>query len=533
MSDNNENNLSEADLKKDFKKGSEVKKPLYSGKIAAVNSKVKKLKGSKTFVFTSAQNNTPVHKGLLKSLQAYCEDKDAQLFVSRFSYNQNGFQNGVKNDIENGKGAVWYDPAIEPYVLDELVKITKDIYFGGNINILPTADKPLSRWDNYFREASGIVPHVKHALQSHPTLIGEARFLYSTGALTKRNYIQKKTGQIAEFHHNYGALVVEIDEDGDFFARQLAANDDGSFQDLTDVYNADGTILRNQPVEAITWGDIHVEMPDEEVYKSSFFAEDSMLKVLNPKYQFIHDLVCFNKRNHHNRDNWVHNLRNEAIRMTVDKEHQMAADFLKVIEKDGVKTIVVKSNHDEAFEKWLIEGKEKEENGMDVLTYHRSKAEMAKNILEGNKDFDVFEWAIRQKAPNLKHTTFLKVQDTFRVCAKRNGSGGVECGQHGHIGNNGAKGSSSSYEVLGIKVNRGHDHTASINHGVYTAGITGDFNQEYNAGGGSSWSHSHIVTYPNGKRAIITLKKNKRGKAKWRADREDVPAYKLSDDMKP
>jgi hypothetical protein len=31
--------------------------------------------------------------------------------------------------------------------------------------------------------------------------------------------------------------------------------------------------------------------------------------------------------------------------------------------------------------------------------------------------------------------------------------------------------------------------------------------------GPSSWSHSHVITYPNGKRSIITLQKN----GNWRA----------------
>jgi hypothetical protein len=61
-----------------------------------------------------------------------------------------------------------------------------------------------------------------------------ARFLYTTGAVTERNYVQKKAGQKAEFHHNYGALMVEVDKEGTPFVRQLAADDTGAFQDLTD-----------------------------------------------------------------------------------------------------------------------------------------------------------------------------------------------------------------------------------------------------------------------------------------------------------
>ena len=56
------------------------------------------------------------------------------------------------------------------------------------------------------------------------------------------------------------------------------------------------------------------------------------------------------------------------------------------------------------------------------------------------------------------------------------------------------------------------DHTAGIIDGVYTAGVSGKLDMEYNKGP-SSWSHSHVVTYPNGKRAIITVKNGK-----WKAD---------------
>jgi hypothetical protein len=40
--------------------------------------------------------------------------------------------------------------------------------------------------------------------------------------------------------------------------------------------------------------------------------------------------------------------------------------------------------------------------------------------------------------------------------------------------------------------------------GAYGAGVTGKLDMKYNKGP-SSWSHSHIVTYPNGMRAIVTM----------------------------
>jgi len=63
-------------------------------------------------------------------------------------------------------------------------------------------------------------------------------------------------------------------------------------------------------------------------------------------------------------------------------------------------------------------------------------------------------------------------------------------------------------------VNTGHTHSTGIIDGVYTAGVHGKLDMDYNKGP-SSWSHSHVITYPNGKRAIITIKDGK-----WRADCE-------------
>jgi hypothetical protein len=83
---------------------------------------------------------------------------------------------------------------------------------------------------------------------------------------------------------------------------------------------------------------------------------------------------------------------------------------------------------------------------------------------------------------------------------------------HGHTGVNGARGSPAGYRKMDTKANTGHTHSAGITDGVYTAGVSGKLDMGYNKGP-SSWSHSHIITYPNGKRSIITTKAGK-----WHAD---------------
>jgi hypothetical protein len=80
----------------------------------------------------------------------------------------------------------------------------------------------------------------------------------------------------------------------------------------------------------------------------------------------------------------------------------------------------------------------------------------------------------------------------------------VEYGFHGDIGPNGSRGTTKNLSKLGVKVTKGHNHTAEIIDGCYSAGkSTGML--EYEQGGPSSHTNSHVVQYANGKRAIVII----------------------------
>ena len=64
---------------------------------------------------------------------------------------------------------------------------------------------------------------------------------------------------------------------------------------------------------------------------------------------------------------------------------------------------------------------------------------------------------------------------------------------------------------MGRKANTAHTHSAQIIDGMYIAGTMSRLRLDWNDGP-SSWSHSFIVTYENGKRTIITCYNGK-----WRA----------------
>lgn len=480
-------------------------RPVAGGTVDPPDRRRGKLRGKK-FVFTSAQNNTFVHENFWENLLAFCDHNDAQLVVGKFRYNKSGFQNHTKDT----DGELWYDPKIIPYIVDEsmtIVEAHSGVVWCGELDILPTAVNPLSGLDSYTHTASAIVPHAKVQLKSVPVLKGQPiKMLHTTGACTQRNYIQRKAGQKAEFHHVFGALLIEIDSDGDHFVRQLIADSKGSFYDLTTLYE-DGEVHEGQTVEAINWGDIHAELVDPTVRISGWATKDgSMLDILKPNYQFIHDLTDFRARNHHNIKN-PHFLAEMHFENTSNVRIGMiqAGHVLKELERDWCTSVVVESNHDQAFRRWLGEA-DIRQDPENAEYYHSANAELFRRIRQGEPRYHIFEWAVRKEA-DLPSTDFLDEDDSFVIC----GENGIECGMHGHRGPNGARGNPNSLRNLGRKCNIGHTHSAAILDGIYVAGISCEMDMGYNKGP-SSWSQSHIVTYPNGKRTIITMKNGK-----WRA----------------
>lgn len=484
----------------------ESDKPVASGEIQPPVHK-RGFFTKKRYVFTSAQNNTYVHEPFLRALEHYCDDNDAELVVGTFHYNKNAFQNGTDNDI-------WFDPKIRQYINDNPMQVfpvshgSGGLVWCGELNILPTAVTPLSGLYNYTGVESGIVPHAKLQLESLATnKHSPAKIMYTTGTITQRNYVDMKAGQKASWHHVFSALVAEVDEDGDWFVRQLVAESDtGCFHDLEKRYTPNGLIY-DSDIEAINWGDIHVAQLDQQVADISWRNKDSMLDTLRPKYQFLHDVYDQQARNHHNSGN-PHKLFQLYVsgNDSVQDEITVTANEMVQMQRDFSQLIVVDSNHDKALERWLRES-DYRRDPVNALTFLRLQNAKYEAIANGDRDFHLFEYAILGTDFRLLDTNirFLRQDESFIIC------GDIECGQHGHNGANGSRGSVQGFIKQGMKMNTGHSHSISVRDGHWVAGVSGTLNMDY-AVGASSWSNSHIVTYTNGKRAIITLRNGK-----WRA----------------
>lgn len=484
--------------------------PRVKGKIGGRVREVRPLPAEgevRRYILTSAQNNTHVHEELWLNVMALASHYDAELLVGTYSYNKAAYgRKAVKRGTSrpDDYDDLWYDPQVVEHICDEQVQLAPRLVWCGELNILPTSMHPLSQLEAYNGRDSNLVPHAKFAMQAVAGLAGEGtKHNYTTGTVTQRNYIQKRIGLLSEQYHGYGALLVEVCDDGAWFVRQLQATEDGVLRDL-DLKAEGGVVTRGNPVSAITWGDVHVRVCDP-VVRELAWAPGGMLDVLRPEYQVVHDILDQRARNHHEAKDPI-----AAHRKWKSGEEDVSAEVREVVEwltaeavRPWCETIVAPSNHHEALERWIKEADWKKD---PVNAEFYLEASLA--LLRGEED--AFEWACRRAVRNedeflrLARCRFLRTDEPLVVA-------GVELGQHGHMGINGARGNGKAFSRLGRPATTAHEHSAMIHLWNWVAGTSTRLRVGYNRGP-SSWSHSHVVQYPEGTRAVITM-----WKGRWRA----------------
>lgn len=468
--------------------------PLIGGELRSPASRRAKTT-ARTLVFTCAQNNTRLHEDFWQSLMHFVQHKNAELHVAQITYNKKTMSAGLSKpgtEKASDNDDLWYDDRIVPYISDQSVEITPSLIWCGELNILPTRVNPLSTLHTYTRDASGIVPHVKMAMDSIAVMHGQnPRFMFSTGAVTQRNYIQKAAGQVAEFHHVFGALVVEIEGDK-WWVRQINADHEGVFYDKTTRYSPGG-VSTGWNVKCMVHGDIHIGKRDDAILEP-VFARGGVVDQLRPEQQFFHDIVDFTPRNHHNIKDPHFGWTKEA-QVPVEQEFIEARRLLYRANRPWSTMNVVVSNHDTAIGQWL-RNVVAFNDPLNARFWLECNLHVANAYAVGRKPHP-FGYALNCA----QHPSYRMVDEDDSVKIDD-----IEYGLHGHLGPNGARGSPRNLKVIG-KAFTAHTHSAGIVEGVYTVGVYGKLDMGYNKGP-SSWSHTFGVTYQNGKRALYTFSGN-------------------------
>jgi hypothetical protein len=462
--------------------------------------------GVQRYILTSAQNNTRVHQGFLKNLEAFAKWLDAKMLVSFSVYDKAGYRGPVpKGETTQKKREVWWDKAIMPYVVNERVKLAKRLAFCAELDVLATTRNPLSGLDSYCGRSSFIAPHNKFEFRCVEARKGHLpKEMYTTGSVTDRNFIQRKTGQLASFHHVLGAVMVEVQPDGFWHVHHLNADDDDSFYWL-DRYVSNGKVRKNpHGIPALILGDIHYEKIDPTALSRILLDQDSVIKTLKPDRVFVHDLIDFSSRNYYNRRDPEFAAYYAKRQQTVAEEVRESGQFLSEVANHTGEVIVVPSNHHEAFRKWIHETDWRDDIVNADIYLATAQAMLQQVEHRGLAErLDPLKWAIEDycdiRLPD--RVKFLGEDERYEI-------NGVECGMHGHIGPSGARGTPANLAKLPFKTFTAHTHTPSIKNGCYTVGLTGKLDLDYNRGP-SKWLHAHGIVYPNGKRAFLFVKNNR------------------------
>lgn len=461
-----------------------------------------------TYLLTSAQNDVPVHAAFWSALNKCAEHKGARIMVAKAIYDTSETKN-VKDEQDEPVDYNW-DDRVLPYVVEVNQRLAPTFEFSAALNILPTAVNPLSGID-FPPRVSSAVPHQKRALLVLPVSHGgKPVYRYTTGSCTLPRHILRKAGQRAEHHHVLGALIVEVDEDGAWFARQISAADDGSFYDLDGYYTARG--VKRGGIDHLVCGDIHYAQVEERVMDATFYDEDSIVATLRPNAVVLHDFADGISINHHAtlREKYVRHLK--GVQRTFDGEMAAVADGLIHIQgaSMGADVVVVSSNHCHEFlEKWLNKG-EQHVPAHDSKAYHHLHYLWRVEMEAGDEEPPLLPLALKVATGGVPdNIRFLRVDEPYSRC-------GVFLGNHGHLGPGGARGSAVNLSKLAEKCTIGHLHTPQIKEGVYVAGHSCKRKQGYNSGP-STWDFAHVVCAPDGHRQIISFwETNNNAPLRWR-----------------
>jgi len=382
----------------------------------------------------------------------------------------------------------WWDSRLHPYLVQSDIKLNNELMLLGEAKITPTNENPLSGMHSVTKDKSGIIGHPKVALETVATPHHKLpKIMATTGAITVKNYTDSKAGYKSRHHHQAAALYVEC-TNNKFFIFQIHWDGKGFY--LWDKYHTvDGPQDAN--ASALVLGDEHAYYTDPAVIKATFSGKDAMVDTFKPEYVVRHDILDFRSQNHHDKGDFFKEY--YKFKAGIDDVEKEINHCLNYIDKtSGPWTnVIVKSNHDEAFDRWLKEANPKNDI-KNAKFYYQTMA----GLLEEDET-DAFRYWASKRLDTFDRTKFLKRDESFVVA-------GVALDLHGDVGPNGSRGSRQALDKIGVKSVVGHGHAPGIYRGVSQVGISTYYDMGYNRGP-SSWAQCHAALYPNGHTSLLFI----------------------------
>lgn len=443
------------------------------------------------FVITWAQNATPVDARFLKSIQTYCKKNKAQLLVLTGRY-----KNATSKWSKQQESDEWWAPEVMPYLLHHELELNKNLVVMGGTHIQPTAVDPLSGMKTLSGELSCIFGHPQIAVETVATPQSKmAKVICTTGSITKKNYSDSKAGRKGTFHHETGAVIVELDKGGKVFhKREIIADGHGKFFDLDYLYDGD-KVTKSTGTAGLISGDFHGKFLDPLVQKAIWTGKGSICETLKPASQVFHDVLDGYFGSHWHESDPFLKLR-KHLRGEDDGRNELE-DTLRKLDECLLceKNYITKSNHDEHLDRWLKETDWRKDPRNARFYLDTALAWVA--AITDKKPFDTLKYWAEQFGVD-KKLTFLRRKDVVSIK-------GYVVSMHGDKGANGARGSIKGFSGIGAKTIIGHSHSPGRNKGCVQVGLSAIYGLEYAIGSPSSWMQTCAIIYPNGKATLINI----------------------------
>lgn len=452
----------------------------------------KEIARAKRVVVTAALNNCPIDKGVWQSILGYAKHNKAAIVVLPIRYKNPTTQMQGK---ELDGPEYWWPQELMPYLTDELIQLHEKFWIMGHVSVQATVVHPLVGLEDLSRGSSAVFGHGQLSMRMVPTPQHKLpKVLYTTGSISEPRYSSTKAGIRGNFHHGKGGVVIELDGPR-FHIRALVADDDSSFYDIDRYYHPKGSKKSPGALGLVT-GDEHALFADLKCKKATFTAKNSIVRVTKPAHVIRHDVFDGYSISHHGRKDVVTQIAKHRAGVNgVLDELELTVRHIDSTTPEGVKNLIVSSNHHDHLLRWLKETTPLDEpwNADAWISLWASLKDTIRMGDGGAECADPFAlWA----KPRLKSETEFLSSDSDRTI------GGIGIGLHGHNGANGARGSLRSFARLGLRTITAHSHTPGIEHGAYRVGTSSQLKLEYTRGP-SSWAHCHCLIHPNGKRQLL------------------------------
>jgi hypothetical protein len=450
------------------------------------------LEKCETFFITSAVNNCDADPDFLQAVTHFCDERDAQLLINKVRY-----KNPTRRDDAATVGE-WWDKNLREFMLEQELRPHPFVSIM-TMKAQATAANPLpTRADALTKDRSAIFGHPQLSLRTVPVPhLQDPKTLYSSGACTVPWYSDTVAGELAEFHHSIGGVVLEVRGDK-FFMREVTwSTRDKAFIDIDRKYTADG-VEAAPPALLLNMGDIHVPIHSPEVMHATF-GPGGIYEVTQPAELMIHDLANGEEVN-------PHEFQNSLLRgalgargsLNVEAGIRKVMAWLDGLPRDCKRT-VVRSNHDEFYDRWLQAG-ERHVEPENKLFYHELSAAMLRGYEADTFEFpQALETAIDLLGGLESEVRWLNHDESYRVAQ-------IEQGMHGHYGTNGSRGNLKMFARVGSRSNTAHAHGYGIWQGGYQNGHSAKRKHGYNKGMLSGWGWAHTLLNALGYRQMLIIK---------------------------